>query len=256
MLTLACLNSESGNKFVVLEHGQGDDARICGSGRRSDVRIGDCYAILEPNPVTKYILESVPIVYSTRSWVALKAPLFPFIEFKNRDVNQQLFFSGTNLNIKTHSVNVLQSACNGVFCDCQKISNEKIEPCGCYTQRSRNAGQWLSQDMLVELPDGFAGETETVRHFRSLRTMDVLFTNALPSVSAQLFASSADLRRVRDKWDIIVDYINSHGGWTIGAWHRRGSVTDSGATDQSNVISDSLTVHIVYLYPTEVTKET
>jgi len=50
--------------------------------------------------------------------------------------------------------------------------------------------------------------------------------------------------QIRLKFENMVQHINHNGGWTIVGWFMMGSVVDAA--------SNEITIHISYLYPTEV----
>jgi hypothetical protein len=251
MLTFADLKSNVGQNFVVLECSETDEQEIWDNGRHAAFRVGDCFAIIEPEAITKYISNSVPIVSSSRGLVGIQSPGIPKIAFTKGHLNNQFFFACHNIQLRFSTFQLVKTQCNGSFCDRQRKTGSN-EPCGCYTMNSRNAGQSLVAQVNIHLPPQTAGETKTIRNFRSLRMMDLLFNRPLPPVVCNKVTTTEVISQLRGKFDAIAKHVNENGGWTIAAWHRRSSVNDASGQGQSEVTSDLLKMNVIYLYPTVV----
>ena len=60
--------------------------------------------------------------------------------------------------------------------------------------------------------------------------------------------------RLTDCIDVVISYINMHGGFTVIGWYRRGEINDiSNDEVQNKVDSSEIGYHIVSMYPTNKT---
>jgi hypothetical protein len=58
--------------------------------------------------------------------------------------------------------------------------------------------------------------------------------------------------QIRLKFENMVQHINHNGGWTIVGWFMMGSVVDAASNAADKIQNNEITIHISYLYPTEV----
>ena len=162
--------------------------------------------------------------------------------------NWQVYFDQTGLEIELFGPLLRigpfhRTNCNGYTCDCQTLCR------GCFGRRITSKPLVLEVDVEVKNTPSYDAATKiaTFPRFTSLRFTS-LFFHDIKDISGR---HEQDLTRliptVETNIPLIVNYINSHGGWRVCGWHRRGIATDNGSGE--NILSSRTTGHLILLEP-------
>ena len=228
--------------------------------------VGVPFCCSEPFPVQQTLGDFLPILQLTRS---------PFLPVKSihdhltstevsmcmpRNIGETNYFILTNKGITVHCINVCpEQTCLGIQCDRQKGKS------GCSCQHSTNHTSSVYEiDLEFPIPPSInradhdtilddEPNTTTVIGFRSLKTTKLFFKNYENYCTRHTTADQERNRlQIRLKFENMVQHINDNGGWTIVGWFMMGSVVDAASNAADKIQNNEITIHISYLYPTEV----
>ena len=135
-------------------------------------------------------------------------------------------------------------SCTGLQCDRQKKKGE----CICI-QFAPGFPLVYSFDVVFEVdPKVMNGETMHVATFRSKRTTNIFFRNFSEYSSTTTLDREKHMqqKRRRQMREMVV-YINSHGGWKIIGWCKKGEVSVEGEAEK--VENNDVNLNLSYLYP-------
>lgn len=228
-----------------------------------NVIVGSPFYILEPTPTTdRRLLGSMPIIETMHKLVPIvfsleAVPISTVVPSTNITRNivkgDQYYFTCHNVNDVAlnlfHLTN--QGCCKGVECDkAVFMDSDKNEFCGCLYSHSMFGN--MVAEMDVTFPNPFpkeidASPTLSVQRFRSLRTTKLFFEN-YPSFT-RVYEEANHHYALRTSIRDIVTYINTHGGWTIVGWFRKGEITDA-SNESERVENLTINVHLSLLIPT------
>ena len=148
-------NSSSG-KTVYLVQGRGIGTNLWAKNAsvRDDgtLTIGSVVAVHNPKPITKLLANDVPILEYNLSLILMKQRVMKAIPIDtNVPENSAQGFIENGCKVEVKSVEVLESVCNGHFCDRQRcVELQKIDkPCGCYFMRGLDSKLSIVHDIEV-----------------------------------------------------------------------------------------------------------
>ena len=241
-------------------------------------RIGDQFALIEPNPDTSFVGNEMPIINTSFNLIPSRlddAHLLPEVPIPSQvaQLNSSKFFVLHNATLTFDGVHLVKSMCTqGNLCD---LREPKKGDCPCWYQRNRNrtdAEYTLRGDIRV---DYTVRNTQIHRQARlpkiqawsSQHFTEFVFDGALPLNPMQHESDMEMTRFIRRKLRDLVNFVNStdtlplHArGWTIIGWYRRGAKTDApaGAHSDDKVATEmgEATMHIVRVQPTHIKKQT
>ena len=143
-----------------------------------------------------------------------------------------------------------KACCNGLLCD-RQITYRPNQECGCLHYDRGISGIVLEYDLdFVDTEDRRNVDVILVKGQRSFRTTQLFV--ACPELLNQCSSISETERDflLRDAIEKCSVYINQNGGFTVMGVKTVGSV-NSGQDGIKNE-SESVTYHVVYLYPTDI----
>jgi hypothetical protein len=196
------------------------------------VRVPNVLKILKALPEIKYFEDSLPKI-GTRFFL----------------------LKGMHLNIQ--NVIVEDPSCTGYMCDQQEERKAEGVPCGCLVQSDR-CNVVLSCNLFVTNENG--EEVFFVRNFRSWVFTKMLFGNSLSDLATKGDYNDGEaFDIIRAHLSIIVDYVNSNGGWSLVGWFYIGMLQDAGDVlqdlpkNQTELISaEMVTPHVSRHCPSEI----
>lgn len=218
----------------------------------TSLTIGDLVAVVEPRPNNKVLGENMTILSDPEFLVALDDTSSNWPQqnlITSRSSNNQVAFYKTGRTIEISMIRILihnsKVGCLNYTCDRQ--SGHCL---GCFG-RSRTTGSIIVTANITVL-NAPSYDTETSRAFfpafRSLRFATLFFDN-ISSLSTQPPENVGPLRNtIRLRISAMVAHINTHGGWTVCGWHRRG-ISHNQSEDGDIVESTNTVGHLTYLQP-------
>jgi hypothetical protein len=116
------------------------------------------------------------------------------------------------------------------MCDRQEEKKAEGAPCGCLVQSDR-CNVVLSCNLFVK--DKEKQELFFVRNFRSWVFTKLLFGTSLSDLATKADYNEGEMfETVREHLFVIIDYVNSNGGWSVVGWFRIGMLQDAGDVSQ------------------------
>ena len=220
--------------------------------------VGVPFCASEPLPSYQTLGDYLPILHLERS---------PFLPLKSTydnlqstesmmslptNVGEMNYFVLINKSIELHSINVSpEQCCVGVQCDRQKGKS------GCTCLHSTNHNSSVYEfDVEFPVPEAIIRSkrnpnTTTAFSFRSLRSTEIFFQNFESYCTHHTITDQMKNKiTLRAKFNDMVEYINTNGGWTIVGWFMMGSVVDAATYATEKVQNNDITIHLSYLYPT------
>ena len=249
-------NSSSG-KTVYLVQGRGIGTNLWAKNAsvRDDgtLTIGSVVAVHNPKPITKLLANDVPILEYNLSLILMKQRVMKAIPIDtNVPENSAQGFIENGCKVEVKSVEVLESVCNGHFCDRQRcVELQKIDkPCGCYFMRGLDSKLSIVHD--IEVTCQSSGEKFSMEQFSSLQFSTLYLTQYFPQDTKRIeFDNTEYLDELYDSIDNVTEYINNNGGFTVIGWYKRGEINDQSNLEAVEKISSSTVVHhFVSLLPT------
>lgn len=153
--------------------------------------------------------------------------------------------------IEITSLHMIPASCPGKgTCDaCDQPSDKKN--CSCLNSPRKTS---LVADCTIKVMDPDGTVLFRTKHYTSRRFTDLYVKGSYAASKAQDFeANRAD---VINSYTILTEYINNHGGWTVGTWAMRGQKKDENAPDKNaTILSDIVKPHIFLLRPTRPYKD-
>lgn len=253
MFTFADLTDQSGGCMVAFERNN-SDAKNMWKYCQTSLRIGNIFAIMEPSSDAKWLGKQMPIIESLHPYYPLREipDIVPEIGFGNPQLKTSHYFILKNCNLTIESATIVNTNCTGQLCDRRDV-NITTNNCGCY-HNLRNASQNHVMLMDITVFHAAAGDEFRIRDWSSLMFTQLFFEHDLP---ADTPTDNWDFTAsIRQKLSQLLLHVNDHAGWTVVGWHRQGLVTDASETaaEDNQVLSDKISVHVVKLAPTELSK--
>jgi hypothetical protein len=207
---------------------------------RSHLKVGDWFAILEPEPITHTCKGNIQKMDTTWPLIPINRPTL-LVHFNPPRVvgHQESFFIHTN-NLRIDRAVVLENCCGGTFCDRQKPT---IDRCGCYSQ-SAVGGNCVMRVVVGVQAQGNAITAD----FSSWAFTQMPFEIG----TAVAALSPRDIRlniiRVRQGFNDLVQFVNERSGWGIIGWYRLSEVKDGKEDTGSTNMSETVQYHPVSIY--------
>jgi hypothetical protein len=260
LLTFADVK-DPGKCFAVICQNKQDTCRFFMKGQKQLMGIGNMFVIGEPAHSTSKLgnTSAIKIVEDYSSSVFPLDPVcmryLPLTPLKNPQLGETLYFSYhgvTTLKIITPSLT--DAVCSGLLCDRQAnaktIEKTKFK-CGCLHVNSKNVGRVLSMTLEIPCHETFdLSECAVVENFRSIRTSCLFMSEK--TMSSLTLLSKKQRSLYRSSISNVVDYINTHGGWTIVGWVRTGAKNDDSDPNAENLASINQAPHVSYLMPSRL----
>lgn len=237
-----------GSCFVIFERDRNDERRFWSQmSARANTRIGDILLIEEPQRVENTVGHSLSVVRTNGSFIPIERP--PNLEQHMPELMSEDNFSGfhlCNIPVTLINVNSVDSSCTGTFCD---RLFPTATPCGCYQNDARNYGanHVFRQDFVFNI--GIDDNQQEAVRCSSLRFTELLFNRPLPANMTRNIYILPNINPIREALRAIVNYVNTHGGWTICGWFRSSVTSETGTSEQ--VFSHTMGMHISYVQPSD-----
>lgn len=217
-----------------------------------DCSVGDYFLIYEPTFNSQPLGKSsnTLIIKGARCIVPLKRNISPPLKAIQMSpvANQQIYFHDIGCTVNFSCLDVktgTDAPCHGTFCDRQNTTCT-----GCYgTHRfKRNFVIQVEVDVEDQPRYNFNSDTASFT-FRSFHLTELFIANISDFAILDYGIMKTQTNQIRRAVSALSDYVNSHGGWTVIGWHRRGLVsTEEGASDLNN----NTPGHIVRIEPTDL----
>ena len=232
-------------------------------------RIGDMFVIVEPDPSTSFISNSMPIVKTDYQIIPVALPptrLLPRVEVPDvMGLNTSKYFIIHNAIIQFTGVNIVKSYCTeGNMCDYRL---PHLKSCACWRQHNRrfiDADYVLKLHVRVKYVDTM-GQTKTLprtTNWSSRHFTDMVFDHRMPMDPLSQNQDQVIMTAIRRKMAELARYVNvdaprARRGWTVVGWYRRGMTSDSAETAQADdkvaAAVENTTMHIVRIKPAYLT---
>ena len=225
------------------------------------ITVGSIIRYPSPHPITTYMRNDIPMLNSNTSSVVLKIPRafypIPMRRIIEADNTSAFVVNGTRLNVYTTTP--IATSCRGKLCDKQRVSDwnmNRNKGCGCYGMHA-NASAMAFMHAIMASNDR-TEETYHMNDFSSTRFTGLYTTGQVPpSASCTVLDKAHHQQGIQliDCMNNCVNYINSHGGFTIIGWYKRGLIDDKSLitlnnADNRQVQSGDISHHIVSIMPT------
>ena len=234
--------------FVVIDKTNDDENRHWREGKQN-ICIGDTLLVREPNNITNYISEGIPIIETMLPFKFLKkhARINKSIKVHKSITIQHFFMYQEVTAVQFNKATFAKSSCNNILCDRQRPYEENFN-CGCFSIGTRNASSAYTIDFNLIFTPEESQSFQTMQHFRSNRTTLLFLTKPLPtSLNEDVFTADEPMKALRKAVKIITDIVNQNGGWDIIGWYKRGIITDHESDRKTS--SEKLLLHIAYIMP-------
>jgi len=212
------------------------------------VSLGDCLAFFEASESTDTVGENITILRSPTACSKINPPeTLPMCPARRSSDKmwvgwylreQKIMLS--QLQLKVGGDNV---PCTGIACDRQ---NKFCK--GCFGKSP--CLHTIVLEYTVELMDQKEYNPTGTALFpctRSYKFSKLFFKNIDSVAALPEDTIRSCLRQFRKKIDSMVNYINTHGGWTCVGWHRQGQIHDQSSDEMLE--SSKTDGHIVRLEP-------
>jgi len=214
--------------------------------------IGGQYAAMESSSEPTWLAEKMSILSISQPLLPLSQPELPTIPYSIAEKGTSRGFVLKGVELSVEAPLLVKTGCMGRLCDCRVVNSQNT--CSCY-QMDRNTGKCHVLVMDVTIIADDLVDTLVATNWSSLRFTEMGFSSPLPSdVNEDSYQVTAT---VCQKFSALVDYINSHVGWTVMGWHCRGVARDASASgaDDTQLLSEKSTLHFEMITPTTATKE-
>ena len=223
-----------------------------------DFRLGDIVVLLEPQPSRDNLGHNMALIKKPRVMI----PFISNLSISHRPIKQseepssQVFFCAHGKSIELSSVTCLvggsEVPCVNYTCDRQLAKCK-----GCLGMGlSRKAFVVSCHVSIMDCPQ-YNSRTgiASFQSFRSMRFTELILEDPVTFGDLSPLDMVAVQYELRDVAEGLVNYVNTHGGWTVVGWHRQGVIT--GGQDGSDFQVNMATAgHLVLLKPTDATIQT
>ena len=250
ILTFVDLYAEP-NCFSVMYYQKRDFLRYFGnnSAQAETVKIGDALAFLEPKPSGAVLGENLLILEKPERTTCLNPqpnwPVAPPTKSAIAGHQNAFYIHHKQIRLFSPLLTNRDVVCQNITCDGQNIKCK-----GCFGRRPFVGNRVLKCHVTVRDCPTYDSATQQADFFdfKSFRTSEIFFDDfgSISMISEEL-SEHLNSEIIRPRIHAMVAYVNSHGGWTIAGWHRRGIVENS-ETGESYVSTTTMG-HLTLLYP-------
>ena len=230
--------------------------------------VGNFIRVPSPMPIENYMNGDIPMLYSYNPVYLLKAPnvMTSIAVDKSIIGNNSAGFVYTKVTANSLHQFVKQTTCSGCHCDRQRISEWlTTKGCGCFIHGSTKTSMVIGHYLKVDIS---TSEQIIMKTFTSLKFNELFMSGDVPfSSTIDSLQDTNSFANMSDAMENCLEHINSHGGFTIYGWYKRGEVNDKTMVEAVNKgsmtglekkqeIEDSKTLnseikpHIVHIKPT------
>lgn len=221
-------------------------------GYRANSRVGDQFAIIEPDLDVDFLTNQVPIVGSDCQLIPANLPrpyMLPEVPIDNNAAaNTTSYFVLHGAKVSFEGMQLRKSYCtNGELCD---FRNPTDTNCPCWQQYtlSPNEGNCVlvGDVRFTHPPHGDTNKSRKVEQWSSKYFTEFVFDHTIPAEPLKLEYDMEITTFIRDRLRSLVKYVNEKAegkqrGWTIIGWFRRTQTT-------TNVNDHE--IHITRIQPT------
>lgn len=248
---LMCADVTTNRTFCVLLKSRDTLYKSCNNCNvSSQLTLGDPIVIYEPVFSLRTLGNDIPIITTWNCIVPLRRnldfPQKPII--MDTESNKQIHFIQHGCSVQISMLTVIEGGEN-VPCISNTCDRQLTDCKGCtgapHVKRNFVFSCYID---VQDQPD-----YNSVTHVASFKFRSYRFTQLLLADPVN-FALSAKLNiydgLLRKSADLLAHYVNSHGGWTVIGWHRRGVTT---STNGETELNQRTLGHLVRLEPTRQT---
>jgi hypothetical protein len=217
----------------------------------SKVKVGDMFAIKDPQPGLDQLGESIYIIKNPTHIAGIIPYGWPTTTMiSSSEANQQVFFDETNKIIKVLGT-YLHIGGGEDYPNCMGYTCDRVFKCkGCFGRSPTRKPMVLSCSVYVaDCPEyNDAIKRADFHHFTSLTFTSLFFQNivTLSRLHKEIIGNlHSDIQQAVLN---IVNLINTNGGWRVVGWHRRGVTTDDESGEA--ILSETTAGHLTMLMPT------
>ena len=165
--------------------------------------------------------------------------------------NTSLGFVFNNVNLSVNYSSIIKTSCSGNLCDRQRVNDWLgVKGCGCYGM-SPNSSSLVIQH-AISMTTSQNGQMNMLE-FSSLKFSKLYLNGDIPgSCKLYMLQLTDSSMQLIESIDDCIELINSHGGFTIVGWYKRGQITDKSmitavalnSTSNQNYNNNQETVHV------------
>ena len=263
-----CLDLNSDGQTVYIGEGRGIGVNLWSNvvnvRDNGSIGIGSTIVLYSPKPISKLLGNEIPIIETNSSCrVKRRHPVDIIPIERNLEGNLTKGFVLNNCEIKIVCAEVIATNCSGYFCDRQRSAElmRSGKKCGCY--QMRGLGSNLSVVHNIDFKDPNDNVIYNVEEFSSMKFSLLYLSEYFPKSTQRLSydPSMPNHENLCISMDNVVNFYNTHGGFTIVGWYKRGEINDviheEGKVLKSDrITASSINYHISSMYPTRNTGET
>jgi hypothetical protein len=265
IVTAADISENKGSCFCFLYSTQRESDFKLMKFKMNNCGVGEVGEVIEPIYLKKTLGSSdLPIIEHKKPLVHVPnvskvLKILPEVKYFEDSLPKfgTRFFLLKKMRLNIQNAIVEDPICTGYMCDRQEERKAEGVPCGCLVQSDR-CNVVLSCNLFVKNEN--EEEVFFVRNFRSWVFTKMLFGSSLSDLATKAdYNDGETFDMVRAHLSIIVDYVNSNGGWSLVGWFRIGMLQDAGDVlqdlpkNQTELISaETVTPHVSRLCPSEV----
>jgi hypothetical protein len=251
--------SFDGTCFCVIAENENRAKAMMNFCSGNSIGVGQPFVLVEPKQVPRqYLRKDMPVLEISLPFLPLQTNIIPLLSQQEiRSPNQAeetTFFFLHNVEARFVSCeirgkgDVEPPSCSGLLCD-RKEAEKICHACGCFNNPILgNVSPVVLEYSLVFKADG--APFEPVKKERSFRTTLLFISSAETLGVLQQIDRNVQSWRLRECVKKCNDYVNAHGGFTLGGTVSRGLVHDI-SDPNARVLNESSTFHICYAMPTD-----
>jgi len=268
IITAADIGFPTGSCFCIIYQSQRESDNKLQKFKLESCGVGDVGEMIEPSYTGRNLGNSdVPILQHKwplkpirDSFTLLTTIPNMIYDEENLPNSGTRFFLMKGVLIHVQNVSMEIPICTGTMCDRQEIKSTSDQSCACLTVSNR-CPVVLSCNLFVKDQDG--RNILVVKEFRSWVFTKMICGSLLSDNSGKDdFNDGDNLDQLRERTSIILDYVNSNGGWTVIGWYRVGmqqdaadKMQDFGKGQVETVAAETVMPHVSRLVSTFVEKD-
>lgn len=230
ILARVCSSLDDNSRLVYIMEARNQNANLWSKNinhRDSGaISVGSFIRFPSPMPITQYMRCDIPMIFSPLPAVLLKTPQMITTGINQEiESNTSLGFVFNNVNLSVNYSSIIKTSCSGNLCDRQRVNDWLgVKGCGCYGM-SPNSSSLVIQHAL-SMTTSQNGQMNML-DFSSLKFSKLYLNGDIPgSCKLYMLQLTECSMKLFESIDDCIELINSHGGFCVVGWYKRGQITD------------------------------
>lgn len=221
------------------------------------VAVGQRFVIQSPEAEGSQLKNGAWVITTHRPLEFVQNPRIPTRTLRSEQVGHEIrYYVIKKAEVKllpTDVVYPVHTQCNFHSCDRQNAHNMGSQTnCACWMQNRRS--ETTPRNTVLMFTFYFQDNNDKiikVQNFSSLRTSRLFFKGKNILSDAESLNRNAVFDYMQDQWRGTIDYVNTHGGWTIVGWYIRATIDDEDKDENDETLfRTNIKVNVSFLYPT------